>query len=243
MVVSPNQNVILKNINPADKKSIEDILIKNGVHYDRKDFTDTRLTAMACPAFPLCGLATAEAERVMPQTVTRLENLLSKLKLKNAITMRMTGCPNGCARPYMAELGLVGNGPNQYQLWLGASANQTRLSWVLIEKLKIDDFERTLEPILLSYKSSKRRIESFGDFCNRMGKEKLLEIVEAFDPSANNGVAAKATAKPRVSVTKNTMERLTRVSEMRGISASKMANEILEKYIDTMESEVGSAPM
>jgi len=235
VVVSPNQNLILKNINPADKDAIEKLLMNAGVKFDSKDFSRTRLLAMACPALPLCGLATAEAERVMPDTVSRLEDMLRKLRIRTPITTRMTGCPNGCARPYVAEIGLVGNGPNMYQLWLGASANQTRLAWVFQERMNLDDFERTLEPIFIEYKKSKRRAESFGDFCDRAGKEELERVVNEFDPSQS---LVKTTAKPRVSVTTETMDRLTRISDIRGLSPSKLANEILEQYIDSLETTV-----
>ncbi len=86
---------------------------------------------MACPAWPTCGLAITESERILPQVIERIRALLNRLGLsKEQFVIRMTGCPNGCARPYMAELGFVGSAPNSYQLWLGGTADQTRLTGV-----------------------------------------------------------------------------------------------------------------
>lgn len=91
LIVTPNQNVILKDVNPEDKHAIDTILKSKGVKADKKDWSKVRLLSMACPAMPLCGLATAEAERVMPDTVTRVENLLRRLRLHTPIVIRMTG--------------------------------------------------------------------------------------------------------------------------------------------------------
>jgi sulfite reductase (ferredoxin) len=95
--------------------------------------------SMACPALPLCGLAITEAERGLPDINRRVRALLIKLGFPSdsALVMRMTGCPNGCARPYMAELGFVGDGPNTYQIWLGGNGPQTRLAEVYMERMKV----------------------------------------------------------------------------------------------------------
>lgn len=94
---------------------------------------------MACPALPLCGLAISEAERGLPDVNLRIRNLLNKLGFDQAeqFCVRMTGCPNGCSRPYMAELGFVGDGPNSYQLWLGGSPAQTRLAEPYLDRMKV----------------------------------------------------------------------------------------------------------
>lgn len=95
--------------------------------------------AMACPALPLCGLAIGEAERGLPDINNRIRALMDKLGFApdENFHIRMTGCPNGCTRPYMAELGFVGDGPNSYQLWLGGTANQTRLAEPFMERMKV----------------------------------------------------------------------------------------------------------
>ena len=95
--------------------------------------------AMACPALPLCGLAIGEAERGLPDINNRIRALMDKLGFgpDEHFHIRMTGCPNGCTRPYMAELGFVGDGPNSYQLWLGGTAAQTRLAEPFMERMKV----------------------------------------------------------------------------------------------------------
>lgn len=94
---------------------------------------------MACPALPLCGLAIGEAERGLPDINNRIRALMNKLGFgpEEHFHIRMTGCPNGCTRPYMAELGFVGDGPNSYQLWLGGTASQTRLAEPYMERMKV----------------------------------------------------------------------------------------------------------
>lgn len=188
LVVTPNQNIILKNISPNQKDGIEAILKEHSVKLATEYDTNHRI-AMACPAMPLCGLAVTEAERVMPSIVERMNKLFEKHNVTTPITMRMTGCPNGCARPYMAELGFVGSGAEAYQLWLGGSANQTRLAFPYMEKVKESLFEEELSPILTMYTEKRTENETFGDFCHRMGKEELL----AYSESAKNQAAATSS--------------------------------------------------
>lgn len=109
---------------------------------------------MACPALPLCGLAQTEAERVMPDINERLRNVLRSLGMAEdqSFVTRVTGCPNGCARPYLAELALVGQGPNQYQIWVAGSPVGTRVGQVLMDKMKIDDLESTVEPLFAAWR-------------------------------------------------------------------------------------------
>jgi sulfite reductase (ferredoxin) len=130
--------------------------------------------SMACPAMPLCGLAIGEAERGLPDVNRRLRALLTKVGLaEHNVTVRMTGCPNGCARPYMAEIGFVCDGPNSYQIYLGGNSNQTRLATLFAERVKLRALEETLEPVFMYYKSSRKQGEGFGDFCERVGLETL----------------------------------------------------------------------
>ena len=141
MLLTPSQDAILYDILPDQKVQIQAILTRCGIK-GVEEIDPLVRYSMACPALPTCGLATAESERAIPAILDRLRTLLDRLGLEHEhFITRMTGCPNGCARPYLAELGFVGNGPDTYQIWLGAAPNQTRLSQVYLEKLHINDLE------------------------------------------------------------------------------------------------------
>lgn len=123
---------------------------------------------MACPALPTCGLALAESERVLPGFITRLEGVLSELGLhEEELVLRMTGCPNGCARPYMAEVALVGKAPNKYQIYLGGNEGSTRLNRLYKDSVKADDLIGELRGLLERFKTERTQGERFGDFCAR----------------------------------------------------------------------------
>src|SRR5213075_855262 len=129
----------------------------------------TRLASMACPALPTCGLALAESERVLPEFITNIEGLLDELGLKDdELIIRMTGCPNGCARPYMAEIGFVGKGPNKYQFYLGGNEPSTRLNRVYKESVKGDELLNELRVVLTRYVQERLPGERLGDFSQRV---------------------------------------------------------------------------
>lgn len=175
-VLSPTQSIIFKGINPKDKADIESILAQHGVKQIEEIDPLVRLS-IACPAFPMCGLAVNEAERVMPAFMQRMRVLLDRMDLGGEeIMIRMTGCPNGCARPYMAEIAFVGDGPKSYQLWVGGSpVLAERTGWAFKDRVKQDSFEDELEPLLQYFKESRLSAgEGFGDFCYRVGQESLL---------------------------------------------------------------------
>mmetsp|Transcript_56164 Transcript_56164/g.105347 ORF Transcript_56164/g.105347 Transcript_56164/m.105347 type:complete len:476 (+) Transcript_56164:1-1428(+) len=175
MVLSPTQSLIIKDIPPALKGEIEACLASHGVKMIDEIDPLTRLS-IACPALPMCGLAITEAERLMPSFVERMRALLIKMDLNSEeIMMRMTGCPNGCARPYMAELAFVGDGPKSYQVWVGGSpVLEGRTGFVLKDRVHTDKWEETLEPLLALFKADRTSAaESFGDFCSRVGLAKL----------------------------------------------------------------------
>ena len=168
--LTPHHNIIFSDIEPENKQAIEQILARYGVQVDPAQINPLVRYSMACPALPTCGLATSESERAMPGVLKRIEALLDKVGLEQEhFVVRMTGCPNGCARPYMAELGFVGTGPDTYQVWLGGAANQTRLAQVYLEKMHIDKLEAELEPALVLFKKSRQSGETFGGFCDRVG--------------------------------------------------------------------------
>lgn len=169
MVMSPTQSIVMKDIDSKDRADIEAILSEHGLDPIEAIDPLNRLS-MACPALPLCGLAQTEAERIMPSYLERFRSLLEKMNIGDEeVLIRMTGCPNGCARPYMAELAFVGDGPKSYQVWLGGSPVLTRTAFPFMAKMKVDDMENTLEPILAFYIKKRQEFEAFGDFCHRVG--------------------------------------------------------------------------
>ena len=180
--LTPHHNVILYDIEPEKQQEIEQILTRNGVQVDPNKINSLVRYSMACPALPTCGLATTESERAIPSVLQRIEALLDKVGLENEhFVVRMTGCPNGCARPYMAELGFVGSAPESYQLWLGGANNQTRLALPYMERLHLNDLETQLEPIFAYFKRSRSNNETFGDFCNRVGFDAIRDFAANYE--------------------------------------------------------------
>ncbi|NEU75950.1 sulfite reductase, ferredoxin dependent [Hassallia byssoidea VB512170] len=180
--LTPHHNAILFDIEPEKKQVIEEILQRYGVVTDPGKIDSLVRYAMACPAMPTCGLAITESERAIPGILERIRSSLDKVGLQNEhFVVRMTGCPNGCARPYMAELGLVGSAPESYQVWLGGSPAQTRLALPYMERLHHNDIETQLEPIFVFFKQSKQTGESFGDFCDRVGFDAIREFAANYE--------------------------------------------------------------
>ncbi|MEW6156020.1 MAG: NADPH-dependent assimilatory sulfite reductase hemoprotein subunit [Verrucomicrobiota bacterium] len=166
--LTPSQNILLVDIRPEDREAISQLLKDHGVSVENP-FTRTRLASMACPALPTCGLSLAESERVLPDLLTRIEHLLAETGLaQEEIVVRMTGCPNGCARPYMAEIGFVGKAPNKYQIYLGGNEASTRLNRLFKESVKLDDIVTELRPLLQQFVQERQPGERFGDFCHRV---------------------------------------------------------------------------
>ncbi len=173
--LTPNQDILLCNIGSYQKNSVNNDLIKIGFIAPGKPDPLAR-HAIACPALPLCGLAMTEAERFLPELLDRINNQLKSLGINKSIIIRVTGCPNGCARPYMAELALVGSGLNQYQLWLGGSRDLRRLATPYLQKMPINELETTLEPLFLSWKDTGKS-SSLGDHVTRLGNENVLSLL------------------------------------------------------------------
>ena len=165
--MSANQNVILANVAESDKGALDAVLVEHGVRTANQTSV-LHASAMACPALPTCGLALAESERVLPSLLDRIEKLCAEVGLDGEeIIIRSTGCPNGCARPYTAEIGFVGKAPGRYQLWLGGNASGTRLNKVFKDLVKEADVETELRPILARYAKERQNGERFGDWCER----------------------------------------------------------------------------
>ncbi len=173
--LTPNQDLLLCNIGNYQKNSINNALIKIGFS-DPGNPAPLARHAMACPALPLCGLAMTEAERFLPELLNRINNQLKSLDINKSILIRITGCPNGCARPYMAELALVGSGLNQYQLWLGGSTTLKRLARPYLQKMPINELEKTLEPLFLNWKDNKKS-SSLGDHVTKLGYESVMSLL------------------------------------------------------------------
>jgi sulfite reductase (NADPH) hemoprotein beta-component len=167
--LTPSNNVILANIAPAQRDEITSLFASHGIQTEpERQGSTLRRASMACVSLPTCGLALAEAERYLPDLITRLEALLAETGLAGQeITIRMTGCPNGCARPYMAEIGFVGKAPGRYQVWLGGNEASTRLNRLYREMVKDPDITTELRPVFERYAKERQPSERFGDWVAR----------------------------------------------------------------------------
>ena len=177
-ILTGNQNLIIANVTSEEKKNISLILNQHGVLPG--DISGLRQNSIACVALPTCGLANAEAERYLPSLVTKIENILAKHKLlKEEIVIRMTGCPNGCARPYMAEIGFVGKSEGHYNLYLGGNFIGTRLNTLYKETLTEPEILSELQPIIADYAQNRELGEKLGDFVIR--KQYVKETLKGSD--------------------------------------------------------------
>jgi sulfite reductase (NADPH) hemoprotein beta-component len=168
MICTANQNVIIADVSAAEKRRIGAALRAHGIEIATT--SGLRRNSMACVALPTCGLALAESERYLPSLLTRLEEVLAKVGLtEEDIVIRMTGCPNGCARPYLAEIGLVGRGPATYNLYLGAAFDGSRLSKLYAQDVREQEIIALLTPLLARYAAEREKGERFGDFVIRTG--------------------------------------------------------------------------
>lgn len=165
--LTPSQNLTISGVTAEQKPVIEAILEKHGLTKENHR-TGLRLNSLSCVALPTCGLALAESERILPDLLAKFENVLDESGLRDdAISLRVTGCPNGCARPYLAEIGLVGRAPGKYALYLGASLIGTRLNRLVSPSVTLDGAVELLTPIIKRYALERNEGESFGDFCER----------------------------------------------------------------------------
>ena len=235
ILLSANHNLILYNIQPTHQAAIQKILQDYGVQ-DVGEIDPLVRYAMACPALPTCGLAITESERAIPGVVDRIRVLLNQLELGDQhFVIRMTGCPNGCARPYMAELGFVGIKPGCYQLWLGGSPNQTRLARTFMEVMEVQTLETTLEPLLVLFKQKRRQgshPESFGDFCDRIGFDALRQFSDTYDPATQTGqLSGKPRLRHRVNLREDVYSRLKETANAQGKTLTEVASEAIDTYL------------
>jgi sulfite reductase (NADPH) hemoprotein beta-component len=174
--ITPNQNLIISDIAPEDRPVIEELMTHHGLG-EVESRSGLRRNSMACVALPTCGLAMAESERYLPQLITKIETILDAHGLKDdPITIRMTGCPNGCARPYIAEIALTGRAPGKYNLYLGGGFHGQRLNKMYLENVGESAILEALDETLGHYARDREPGERFGDFAIRAGY--VVEVTE-----------------------------------------------------------------
>jgi sulfite reductase (NADPH) hemoprotein beta-component len=167
--LTANQNLILGNVSAENRSRIEQLVQAYKLN-DGRRASALRRNAMACVALPTCGLAMAESERYLPALITKIEALAAEAGLfDDEIVVRMTGCPNGCARPYVAEIGFVGKALGKYNLYLGANFSGTRMNRLFRENIGEEEILATLKPILHRYAQERQTGEHLGDFVVRAG--------------------------------------------------------------------------
>jgi sulfite reductase (NADPH) hemoprotein beta-component len=189
-IMTANQNLILADIPPGRGPEVAALLTEYGLDTPSGGL---RRNAMACVALPTCGLALAESERYLPDLVGRLETELERFGLStDDITLRMTGCPNGCARPYVSEIGLVGRSPGVYNLYLGGSHQGLRLNKLHRRDVDGDAIVATLSPLFQAYAGDRLPGEKFGDYVIRSG------IVQATTAGLNfhDNLSPEAATQP-----------------------------------------------
>lgn len=178
------QNLLLCDIDAQQRDVVQQVLADHGVP-TLDQISNTRRFAFACPALPMCGLSVTESERIMPDVVTELETMLVGLGLADVpFAMHMTGCPNGCARPYNCDIGLVGrsvdgkSGEGKYTIFTGGNLLGNRLNRVYKDMVLQSDIVNELRPLFICFRDNREDGETFGDFLDRWGVESLQEFAE-----------------------------------------------------------------
>ena len=167
--LTANQNLIIANVTSQKKKKISELIEQFGLT-DGRHYTALRRSSIACVALPTCGLAMAEAERYLPKLIDKIDEIVEENGLKNEeITIRMTGCPNGCARHALGEIGFIGKAPGKYNMYLGAAFDGSRLSKMYRENIGEEEILKELRNILPRYAKERNEGEHFGDFVIRAG--------------------------------------------------------------------------
>ncbi|MDB5310488.1 MAG: NADPH-dependent assimilatory sulfite reductase hemoprotein subunit [Gemmataceae bacterium] len=175
--LTAQQDVLLCDIATADRPGVDSLLNEYGISRP-ESLTQVRKWSMACPAIPTCGLAITEAERALPTVTGQLAAVLAELGLgEELISVRMTGCPNGCARPYQSEVGLVGRGGTKYTMYIGGDTFGRRLNTELQDSVPIEQIVPKLKTIFTAFKAERTTGEAFGDYCTRVGIERLQGMI------------------------------------------------------------------
>ena len=176
-IVAPTQDIILSNALPEDRAAVEGVLRSSGVVLADR-LSPVRRWSLACPALPSCGLALTEAERVQDPLISGIEAALARHGLAGeTLSIRITGCPNGCARPYSGDIGIVGRLPGHYAIFVGGDFAGTRLNFPLLDRVAQAEVAASLEPLFAHFAAERLPKEGFGDYCHRLGKERLLGVL------------------------------------------------------------------
>ena len=168
------------DIAPENRPAIEDILRSHGIKLTH-EISNARRWSMACVAWPTCGLSITESERALPGMIDQIDIELARLGLSNeTFTIRMTGCPNGCARPYNSDIGLVGKAANKYTIFVGGRLLGDRLNFIYKDMVPAEEVVPTLVPIFTYFKQDRLPGETLGDFYHRKGAADLLAWAEQY---------------------------------------------------------------
>ena len=210
---TPRQDVLFTDIERADRGGVIALLDEYGVAAV-EELAPVERFALACPALPTCGLALAEAERALPDLLNSVRFELAALGLGGeAVHIRMTGCPNGCARPYSTEVGIVGRGKDHYTIYLGGDADGTRLNAEYVDRVPVALVSAVLSPVLSAFEAERRNEERFGDYCNRIG---IAALRDRFQPDALIPALRRPAARPRtVDTSTNATGRSVRADAVR----------------------------
>ena len=187
--LTPNQNLVVAGVAQAQRSRVDELVVQYGLDAHRTA-SPLRLNALACVAFPTCGLAMAEAERYLPELLGKVEALLDRHGVRDApIHLRISGCPNGCSRPYLGEVALVGKAPGRYNLMLGADHRGQRLNRLYRENIDEPAILAALDPLFACYAAERAECEGFGDFLLRSGV--LADPPGSIEPSSNKTLPIK----------------------------------------------------
>ncbi|MTV26308.1 NADPH-dependent assimilatory sulfite reductase hemoprotein subunit [Nitriliruptoraceae bacterium ZYF776] len=174
---SARQDLLLTDVPASRREEVTRRLRDAGVPLV-EDVPAVTRHALACPALPTCGLALTEAERALPEVTDRLAKSLEEIGVgQEPVHLRVTGCPNGCARPYSTEIGVVGRGKDHYTVHLGGDAVGTRLNEIVADRVHLDDLVPTLAPVFTAWRDDRADGETFGDWCERAGAEQLRDLL------------------------------------------------------------------
>jgi sulfite reductase (ferredoxin) len=175
--LTTQQDILLCDIATADRGTVDSLLNEHGIPKP-ENLSQVQKWSMSCPAIPTCSLAITESERALPVLVDQLEPILAELGLsEQAISVRMTGCPNGCARPYQSEIGIVGRGGTKYTLYIGGDTLGRRLNVELQDSVPFEQLAPKLNLLFTAFKAERQSEEAFGDYCNRVGIERLKVLI------------------------------------------------------------------
>lgn len=175
--LTPMQDILLADIDEAAKPEVDDTLRDYGIRRP-DEISHVRKHSIACPAIPTCGLALTESERALPALIDQIDDVLRLIGIDDiCISVRMTGCPNGCARPYQSDIGLVGRSGDKYTVFVGGNTLGTRLNFPLRDLVPFKDIVSLLHPILQYFKAERQAGEGFGDFCQRLGVDALQSFI------------------------------------------------------------------